>query len=87
MKLSEIVKITRVLSPDKKTPCDIVNFLESEHYSESLQKNICYGDLDLYHVLRIFLKYSRDNLESNANTTATINRLETKLSSIREITG
>ena len=83
MKINEIVKIIKVLTT-RATPCDIVEFLDASHYSESKQKNIKYGELDLFHVLRIFLKYSRDNLDNIENTTATINGLKSKIQKIRD---
>jgi hypothetical protein len=93
MKLNEIVNIIKVLETAnigtrprraRVTPCDIVEFLNSSHYSESKEKNIKYGELDLFHVLRIFLKYSRDNLDNIENTTATINGLKSKIQKIRD---
>ena len=83
MKINEIVKIIKVLTT-RATPCDIVEFLNASHYSESKQKNIQYGELDLFHVLRIFLKYSRENLENIENTTATIDGLKSKIQKIRD---
>ena len=84
MKTNEIVKIIKVLTT-RATPCDIVEFLNASHYSESKQKNIKYGELDLFHVLRIFLKYSRENLEYTENTTTTINNLKSKLQKVRDV--
>ena len=84
MKINEIVKIIKVLTT-RATPCDIVEFLDDSHYSESKQKNIKYGELDLFHVLRIFLKYSRENLEYTENTTTTINNLKSKLQKVRDV--
>ena len=90
MKLNEIVNLIGVLENttrprrERVVPCDIVEFLNSSHYSESKQKNIKYGELDLFHVLRIFLKYSRENLENIENTTATIDGLKSKLKKVRD---
>jgi hypothetical protein len=51
MKLREILKITEVLT-GRKTPCDILEFLDDEYYSMSGNTFIKYGDLDLCHYIR-----------------------------------
>lgn len=82
MKLKELVNIIKMLD-SRATPCDIEDFLASQHYSESKETFIEYGKLDLFHVLRIFLKYSRDNIEAVNNQTLEIISLKSKLSKVK----
>jgi len=83
MKLKELVNIIKMLD-SRATPCDIAVFLESKHFSESKQAYIKYGQLDLFHVLRIFLKYSRDNIEAGTNQYTEISALKSKLLKVRK---
>jgi exonuclease VII small subunit len=41
---------------DRAIPSDILEFLEEEYYSLSKKENIEYGDMDLTHLIRIYLK-------------------------------
>tara|TARA_A100000171_G_scaffold51744_1_gene67111 strand:- start:2558 stop:2806 length:249 start_codon:yes stop_codon:yes gene_type:complete len=63
MKLKEILKIDEIMS-GRKTPCDIVEFLEDEYYSTSKKDFVKYGDMDLIHFIRSNNKEFRE-LEIN----------------------
>lgn len=53
--LRNILKVISVMS-DRATPSDIIEFLEEEYYSHSKKENIEYGEIDLVHLIRIYLK-------------------------------
>jgi len=55
MKLNQIVGIAKLFS-DRKIPVDVEKFLEDEYYSSSKQKNVKYGDMDLFHYIRVNIK-------------------------------
>jgi len=51
----------------RKNPCDIMEFLEGEYYSNSKENFIKYKDMDITHLIRVML---------NASTEVEDNRLE-----------
>jgi len=51
-----LIEIEKSFSKTKKTPCDIVEFLEDETYSESKGEDIKNGDMHLTHYIRRQLK-------------------------------
>ena len=55
MKLKQIIDITKILS-DKKVPEDVEKFLDDEYYSVSKNKNIKFGEMDLFHYIRANIK-------------------------------
>ena len=55
MKLKDIIEIEKHFT-NKKTPCDIVEFLEDETYSESKGEDIKHGDMHFTHYIRRQLK-------------------------------
>tara|TARA_R110000851_G_scaffold312787_1_gene474151 strand:- start:251 stop:520 length:270 start_codon:yes stop_codon:yes gene_type:complete len=55
MKLKDIIEIEKYFT-NKKTPCDIIEFLEDETYSESRGEDIKHGDMHLDHYIRRQLK-------------------------------
>ena len=59
--IRNILKVISLLT-DRATPCDIIEFLEEEYYSHSKKENIEYGDMDLTHLIRIYLK-NKDHLQ------------------------
>ena len=63
MKLKEIFKIEKILT-NRKTPCDIEEFLETEYFTESGNTFLKYGDMELTHFIRANLKEFR-NLDLN----------------------
>ena len=63
MKLNEIVKITEIFT-GRKTPCNIVQFLDDEYFSTSKNDFLKYGDMDLTHFIRSNNKEFRE-LEIN----------------------
>ena len=59
MKLNQIVGITKILS-DRKVPDDVEKFLNDEYYSESKKTFVKYGDMDLFHYIRVNIKDHKD---------------------------
>ena len=55
MKLNQIVGITKILS-DRKIPEDVEKFLNDEYYSKSKKENVKFGDMDLFHYIRVNIK-------------------------------
>ena len=67
-----LIEIEKSFSKTKKTPCDIMKFLEDETYSESKGEDIKNGDMHLTHYIRRQLKDERADDE-------TIKKLKTQL--------
>ena len=44
----------------RKNPCDVMEFLEGEYYSNSKEKYIKYKDMDITHLIRVMLNASED---------------------------
>ena len=63
MKIKDIIEIEKHFTKTKKTPCDIVEFLEDETYSESKGEDIKNGDMHLTHYIRRQLKDEREDDE------------------------
>ena len=59
MKLNQIVSITKILS-DRKVPEDVEKFLNDEYYSKSKKENVKFGDMDLFHYIRVNIKDHKD---------------------------
>ena len=59
MKLKDIFKIESIMS-GRKIPCDIESFLDTEYYSASGNTIIKYGDLEITHFIRAYLKEYRE---------------------------
>ena len=72
MKIKDIIEIEKHFTKNKKTPCDIMEFLEDETYSESRGEDIKHGDMHLTHYIRRQLK---DELADDE----TIKKLKTQL--------
>ena len=77
MKLRDIIEIEKHFT-NKKTPCDIVEFLEDETYSESKGQDIKLGDMHLSHYIRRQLKDEREDDE-------TIKKLRTQLRHVKKL--
>ena len=77
MKLRDIIEIEKHFT-NKKTPCDIVEFLEDETYYESKGQDIKLGDMHLSHYIRRQLKDEREDDE-------TIKKLNQKIRRLREL--
>ena len=60
--IRDLIEIEKVFTKNKKTPCDIAEFLEDETYSESKGEDIKNGDMHLTHYIRRQLK---DELRDN----------------------
>ena len=48
----------------RKNPCDIMEFLEEEYYSQSKKEYIKYKNMDITHLIRVMLNAS-DDVEDN----------------------
>ena len=77
MKLNQIVGITKILS-DRKVPEDVEKFLNDEYYSKSKKENVKFGDMDLFHYIRVNIKDHKDLWKS-------YDEVEDKLHKIRQI--
>ena len=60
--IRDLIEIEKVFTKTKKTPCDIVEFLEDETYSESKGEDIKNGDMHLTHYIR---RQLRDELRDD----------------------
>jgi hypothetical protein len=45
----------------RKNPCDIMEFLEEEYYSQSKGDTIKYKDMDITHLIRVLKNKAKDN--------------------------
>ena len=61
MKLKDIFKIQEVLD-ERKTAYDMIEFLEDKRYSQSKETKTKYGDMDITHFIRVFMK-NQDGLK------------------------
>ena len=77
MKLRDIIEIEKHFAKNKKTPCDIAEFLEDETHSESKGQDIKLGDMHLTHYIRRQLKDERADDE-------TIKKLNKKIRHLKE---
>jgi len=77
MKLNQIVGITKILS-DRKVPEDVEKFLNDEYYSKSKKENVKFGDMDLFHYIRVNIKDHKDLWKS-------YDEVEDKLYKIKKI--
>ena len=77
MKLNQIVGITKILS-DRKIPEDVEKFLNDEYYSKSKKENVKFGDMDLFHYIRVNIKDHKDLWKS-------YNEVEDRLYKIQKI--
>ena len=59
MKVDKVVRIIHVID-DKGIPSDIIDILDTSHWSEGLEDDIDVGDMDMYHLLRTFNLLLRD---------------------------
>ena len=60
--IRDLIDIEKVFTKNKKTPCDIVEFLEDQTYSESKGEDIKNGDMHLTHYIR---RQLRDELRDD----------------------
>lgn len=77
MQLRKLVKLIEQIT-DKKTPVDIVEFLEQDRYSKSKKRYIEIGSMDLFHLIRS-MKKKENKLLTNWSDSAI------KLEEIKEI--
>jgi hypothetical protein len=59
MKLKDIFKIESIMS-GRKIPCDIEKFLDDEYFSNGSSSYLKYGDLEITHFIRAYLKEYRE---------------------------
>ena len=77
MQLRKIIKLIEQIT-DKKTPVDIVEFLEQDRYSKSKKRYIEIGSMDLFHVIRSMIKKENKLLTNWSDSV-------TKLEEIKQI--
>ena len=77
MKLKQIIGITKILS-DRKVPEDVEKFLNDEYYSKSKKENVKFGDMDLFHYIRVNIKDHKELWKS-------YNEVEDRLYKIQKI--
>jgi len=88
MKLKEIFELMeKPYVHNKKTPHDIVEFLEQEYYSSSKDTDVKYGDMDLTHFIRAMLKNSNEVELNNQLTTVNneVDKLNKKINKLYKI--
>jgi hypothetical protein len=73
--LRNILKVISTMT-DRAIPSDILEFLEEEYYSHSKKQNIEYGDMDLTHLLRVYLKSEQYLNELREERVKTVEQLE-----------
>ena len=73
--LRNILKVISTMT-DRAIPSDILEFLEEEYYSLSKKENIEYGDMDLTHLLRVYLKSEQYLNELREERVKTVEQLE-----------
>ena len=73
--LRNILKVISTMT-DRAIPSDILEFLEEEYYSHSKKQNIEYGDMDLTHLLRVYLKSENYLNELREERVKTVEQLE-----------
>jgi len=78
MKLKDIIEIEKHFT-NKKTPCDITEFLKYETYSESKGEDIKLGDMHLTHYIRRQLKDKKEFVWSENESIETIRYLRKQL--------
>ena len=84
MKLKDLIKIEKVFTKNKKTPCDIAAALEEELYSESKGEDIKLGDMHLTHYIRRQLKDERADDETIKKLSKKIRHLINSNLSLKE---
>ena len=72
MRLKHIFQIQSILD-GRVIPSDIAEFLEQKYFSESKDREIKYGDMDITHVIRVFM--NKDNLEDIIDSKISIGSL------------
>tara|TARA_R110000751_G_scaffold69025_1_gene140401 strand:- start:411 stop:671 length:261 start_codon:yes stop_codon:yes gene_type:complete len=83
MKLKDIIEIEKYFT-NKKTPCDIIEFLEDETYSESRGEDIKHGDMHLDHYIRRQLKDELRDDEIILRISKENTKLKAKLRNIKK---
>jgi len=83
MKLKDIFKIQEVLD-ERKTAYDMIEFLEDKRYSQSKETKTKYGDMDITHFIRVFMK-NQDGMKETLVTQALRELTQQMLEDIREL--
>ena len=83
MKLKDIIEIEKHFT-NKRTPCDIIEFLEDETYSESRGEDIKHGDMHLAHYIRRQLKDELRDDEIISRISKENTKLKAKLRNIKK---
>jgi len=71
----------------RKNPCDIMEFLEDEYYSQSKSTNIKYKTMDITHLIRVLKNRAEDNeviLAENGRLQNEIDKIKKQLTKVLE---
>jgi hypothetical protein len=82
MKLKDIIEIEKHFT-NKKTPCDIAEFLEDDYYSASKKKPIKNGDMHLTHYVRRQLRDEKRDDETITRISKENTQLKAQLRHIK----
>jgi|TARA_R100001377_G_C3134583_1_gene90530 predicted RNase H-like nuclease (RuvC/YqgF family) len=72
----------------RKNPCDIMEFLEEEYYSQSKKENVKYKDMDITHLIRVMLNASEDvesHIYKNDSLIDEVKRLQDKIKKLTKV--
>ena len=72
----------------RKNPCDVMEFLEGEYYSNSKEKYIKYKDMDITHLIRVMLNASEDvvnHIYKNDTLIEEVKRLQDKIKKLTKV--
>jgi hypothetical protein len=79
-----LIEIEKSFSKTKKTPCDIMEFLEDETYSESKGEDIKNGDMHLTHYIRRQLRDEKRDDETITRISKENTQLKAQLRQIKK---
>ena len=79
-----LIEIEKSFSKTKKTPCDIMEFLEDETYSESKGEDIKNGDMHLTHYIRRQLRDKKRDDETITRISKENTQLKAQLRQIKK---
>ena len=82
LKIRDLIEIEKHFAKNKKTPCDIVEALEQETYSESKDEDIKLGDMHLTHYIRRQLRDEKKDDKTISELNKKIRELKNTISDI-----
>jgi hypothetical protein len=82
--IRDLIEIEKVFTKNKKTPCDIVEFLEDDTYSEIKRDYIKNGDMHLTHYIRRQLRDEKRDDETITRISKENTQLKAQLRQIKK---